>query len=148
MGRATTDEHLSGIGLRLVEERRKLGITQRKLAAELGVTPPTQISYEQGLTSPNSGYLLLLDQLGFDIFYVLTGRRIAPAKSQDEQSLLALYRALDARGKAAAIGAMSGLAHPERMFEAGKHLQVVVEDGGADSGELRANTRREKTEAT
>lgn len=63
------------VGLRLRDERRRLGLTQKQFAQLGGVTPNTQINYEASRRSPNNAYWMTVAQLGVDIQYVLTGVR-------------------------------------------------------------------------
>jgi len=103
---------MSTVGDRLKEERKRLGLNQTDLAAAGGVQKNAQGNYEADLRSPDAGYLAAVAAHGIDVQYVLTGERSSKAIAPDEQALLAAYRALDARGKLAAIGALTGLQQP------------------------------------
>ncbi|SFJ25217.1 helix-turn-helix domain-containing protein [Albimonas pacifica] len=65
------------MGIRLREERKRLGLTQIQLAEHGGVSLSSQKLYEKG-RSPACTYLAVLDGIGVDVLYVLTGRREAP----------------------------------------------------------------------
>jgi len=58
---------------RLAAERQRLQLTQAEVAAFSGVSPATQIGYEQGLRSPSTEYTGRLRDLGFDVHYVMFG---------------------------------------------------------------------------
>lgn len=60
-------------GLRLREERKRLGLTQAAIASIGGVSKPTQISYEQGLTEFGVNYLRRLGDAGVNIEFLLHG---------------------------------------------------------------------------
>jgi transcriptional regulator with XRE-family HTH domain len=100
------------IAERLREERKRLGLTQERFGAEGGVGKLAQLNYEKGERSPDAAYLSAIALVGVDVSYVLTGERCGAAMTPDESALLAAYRALDARGKQAALGALSGLRQP------------------------------------
>ncbi len=61
------------VGLRLRDERKRLGLTQKQFAQLGGVTPNTQINYESSKRSPDNAYWAAAAKLGVDIQYVLTG---------------------------------------------------------------------------
>lgn len=100
------------LGERLSEERKRKALNQTDFAAIGGVTVKTQVLYEKSERVPDASYLAALAAEGVDVLYVLTGERAGASMSPDEQALLSAYRALDARGKVAAIGAVAGLAQP------------------------------------
>ena len=60
---------------RLKEERKRLKITQKKLAEAVGITEQAQVSYEKGRQPQFSGYLEALAREGLDVAYILTGER-------------------------------------------------------------------------
>ncbi|QEU31520.1 MULTISPECIES: helix-turn-helix domain-containing protein [Pseudomonas] len=70
---------LSFDGLRLKEERVRLGLTQPQLAAIGGVGKVTQIKYEKNNGHPDTGYLSAIAEAGIDVIYVLTGQHIEQA---------------------------------------------------------------------
>ena len=67
--RATSDQ----FGSRLREERKRLGLTQARLATSVGISTPTQVGYELGLRTPDAHYLTAVEQLGVDEHYLRTG---------------------------------------------------------------------------
>ena len=62
------------VGLRLKEERLRLGLSQTDFAALAGVKKGTQISWEKDSSSPTAQALVAFVEAGADILYVLTGR--------------------------------------------------------------------------
>jgi len=87
-------------GLRLRDERKRLGLTQRALGALGGVRVQAQLRYEHNERYPDAAYLAALAAHGVDIQYVITGKRSNPVQSDtptlssDESQLLATYRQL------------------------------------------------------
>ena len=77
---------------RLKEERKRLKITQKKLAEAVGITEQAQVSYEKGRQPQFSGYLEALAREGLDVAYILTGERGGAVLSPEERELLRLYR--------------------------------------------------------
>ncbi|WP_394231189.1 helix-turn-helix domain-containing protein [Salmonella enterica] len=64
------------IGLRLREERERLGLSQPALGKIGGVTKLTQLNYEKGKGMPDAAYLYTIHKaLGINIHYILTGIR-------------------------------------------------------------------------
>ncbi|KAF3999044.1 helix-turn-helix domain-containing protein [Glaciimonas immobilis] len=63
-----------GIGLRLKEERERLGMSQTEFAALCDVGRKTQFNYESDERSPDANYLAAIAQSGADIGYIVTGR--------------------------------------------------------------------------
>lgn len=85
------------IGVRLKEERSRLGLNQTDMAATGGVGKTTQINYEKGAGAPDAFYLAAVERLGVDVLYVITGeRRPSPADSITalESDLLEHFRKL------------------------------------------------------
>jgi transcriptional regulator with XRE-family HTH domain len=66
---------LAVIGNRLREERIRLFKTQEALADASGAARNSIKNYESGDTPINVALLLVLQDIGFDIGYVVTGRR-------------------------------------------------------------------------
>ncbi|WP_371914179.1 XRE family transcriptional regulator [Pseudomonas sp. 28 E 9] len=62
-----------GVGERLREERERLGKNQTDFGVSAGVSRGTQKAYELGASSPDIRYLSGLQELGVDVYYVLTG---------------------------------------------------------------------------
>ena len=76
----------------LTEERNRLNLKAKDVAEFVGVAIPTQSNYENGKRSPDAEYLAKLTELGFDINYVLTGRRESLSLTTQEKMLIELFR--------------------------------------------------------
>jgi transcriptional regulator with XRE-family HTH domain len=63
------------IGIRLREERERIGMSQHLLAAKAGISRMSQVNYESGKRSPDAIYLLAVFEAGIDVGFVLTGKR-------------------------------------------------------------------------
>lgn len=80
------------IGTRLLEERKRLKLSQTVMAAHAGLVKVTQINYEKDESCPNADYLSKVAELGVDVQYVITGRRgLVPSvpEAVENQELLA-----------------------------------------------------------
>jgi transcriptional regulator with XRE-family HTH domain len=64
-----------GFGLRLREERERLGLSQTALGTAGGVKRLAQSQYESGSSAPSVRYLAAVALVGVDIKYTLFGRR-------------------------------------------------------------------------
>lgn len=64
------------IGRRLAMECSRLGLSSKKAAADAGCSRRTWCYYESGATTPDAVLLNRLDKLGFDVLFIITGRRI------------------------------------------------------------------------
>ena len=86
----------NGIGLRLKQERLRLGLSQRAFGEVGGVEVNSQGKYESGKRLPKSDYLAAVAVLGVDLLYVLTGQSasVITALSNCESVVLGNYRAL------------------------------------------------------
>ena len=62
-------------GMRLAEERKRLGMRQAEFSALVGTDVPKQSLYENDRRELRGDYLAKLAAAGVDIVYVLTGRR-------------------------------------------------------------------------
>ena len=100
MGKSTSKiKELLDFGDRLAQERKRLGYSQSALAELLDKSSMTQFKYESGETCPDSDYFFALDELGADIYYIITGRQLEALKEDDERQLLADFRSFDEREK-------------------------------------------------
>ncbi|WP_064545688.1 helix-turn-helix domain-containing protein [Buttiauxella ferragutiae] len=97
----------SSIGLRLKEERERLGLSQVAFGDIGGVKKLAQLNYEKGERHPDASYLSAVSKFGVDVLYVVTGVRSTVDLSDDEQELLNLYKKAPLAVKAAAIAALN-----------------------------------------
>ena len=73
-------EGLDGIGDRLREERERAGLSQRKLAGRLGLSPSLISQLESGSSKPSVGTLYaIVTELGVSLDSVLRGEDDAPS---------------------------------------------------------------------
>lgn len=75
------------IGIRLKEERERIGLTQDAFALLVNAGRRTVIDWEKGRTSPNAVQLSALAEAGMDMTYVLTGQR-SPCVGQNDSKTL------------------------------------------------------------
>ena len=78
---------------RLKEERKRLKVTQKNLAADLQITEQAQNAYEKGKLPQFAEYLEKLAERGFDVGYLVSGVHsgVDPI-SPDDRRLLDLFR--------------------------------------------------------
>ncbi|QNT25295.1 helix-turn-helix transcriptional regulator [Ralstonia solanacearum] len=109
-------------GDRLAEERNRLGLSQNEMAQKGGVSARTYAYYESGEREPGVGSLNAWHAIGADVLYIVNGEHSANSLTPDEQALLTAYRALDARGKVAAVGSVMGLSQPQPTSGTSIHI--------------------------
>ena len=107
------------ISTRLQEERKRLGLTQEAVAAQLGATKRSVINWEGGAALPGAEMLARYAAAGADVLYILTGQRsqpVPPAQElpRQEQEWLALYRNSSEEVRAALKAAGNELTKPAR----------------------------------
>ncbi|MCI1014995.1 helix-turn-helix domain-containing protein [Herbaspirillum sp. C7C2] len=118
---------ISPFGERLKSERKRLGFSQEAFAAVGGVRKQAQISYEQGKTLPDIGFMAAVSKIGVDVSYVIFGVQAADALTADERQILEGYRHLDIIGKARVLGVIEGAAPADA---ARKNVTQVTAGGG------------------
>lgn len=64
------------IGRRLSVECERLGLSVTQAAADAGCSRRTWCYYESGSTTPDAVFLNRLDAMGFDVLFIITGRRV------------------------------------------------------------------------
>ena len=69
------------ISTRLQEERKRLGLTQEAVAAQLGATKRSVINWEGGAALPGAEVLARYAAAGADVLYILTGQRAGGASA-------------------------------------------------------------------
>ena len=88
---------MSGIGLRLRQERERLGLSQKSFGEIGGVEANAQGKYENGDRAPKADYLSRVAGRGVDVLYVLTGSptpTLIDNLSLIEERVLISYRVL------------------------------------------------------
>jgi len=118
---------MNGIGLRLKEERKRLGLSQAGLGAAGGIEANAQGAYERGKRFPNATYLSLIAAAGVDILFVVTGVR----KARSIDSITAL--------EAKVLEELDGL--PEDVQNDIKHLiSTLFDSDEQEKKEKKGNT--------
>jgi transcriptional regulator with XRE-family HTH domain len=90
------------MGLRLQEERKRLGLNQEDFSRLIGVSRRTQVSYESRDMNAGLQYLTKAQALGLDIYYIICGKTVKIDQqplSASEADLLKVYRSLDQQDK-------------------------------------------------
>lgn len=82
---------------RIREERKRLGLNQKQLAEITGLQLLAQSKYERGVTEPKASYFLALQDIGADVYYILTGKREVNSLSNEELLLLDKYRTAESK---------------------------------------------------
>ena len=103
--RKQTDRQTKGMsnpmGDRIVTERERLGVQQGDVCTWTGVSRSTQFAYERGERFPDASYLVTLIEHGFDVPYILTGKRPPRYGAIDEDLLRSVFNAIEAALSAA-----------------------------------------------
>jgi transcriptional regulator with XRE-family HTH domain len=111
---------MSGIGDRLCEERKRLGLSQGAMGEIGGVKANAQGNYEKGDRFPDAAYLAALAEIGVDVLYVVTGRRTPrPADSftAEESRVIEQYRSLPEQDRASVSRLTTALAETAGRYE-------------------------------
>jgi transcriptional regulator with XRE-family HTH domain len=84
-----------GFGVRLAEERKRLGLKQADFADLVGTDVPKQSLYENDRRELRAEYLARLVDANVDVVYILSGRRsAAESLGEGASALLSAYLAL------------------------------------------------------
>lgn len=102
------------IGARLREQRKENGLTQDQIAEKLGISKRTQGNYESGSSDAPAGYLSkVMQDLGFDVNYILTGQRakvIESSLDMVEDSIIKMFRCIPDFDQKAILRILKGMA--------------------------------------
>ncbi|MDF7667908.1 helix-turn-helix transcriptional regulator [Orbaceae bacterium ESL0727] len=113
------------IGLRLREQREKLGYNQTNFAEHAGITRKTLFGYENGTRSPDAASLAAWEELGLDVLYVVVGQKNrtinnSNAKiSHEEQELIDVFDEMTPSQQKALLELGKVIAQPEPNKQAG-----------------------------
>lgn len=139
------------ISERIKSERKRLNFKSKELAELLDCHPVTQSNYETGKRTPDLEYLEKLANFGFDISYIITGKKGSNAPiSLEESALLLLYRNAtpDIRKAVMALftsGATSAFATPGININiSGNGTNNAAVNGGTINVDSAKPTRRKK----
>jgi transcriptional regulator with XRE-family HTH domain len=103
-------EVMKPIGERLRSERTRLGLSQGDFSEKCGIHKNSLRLYEQGERSPTLVLLLVFQDVGVDISYVLTGRRSDGTLGFSEQHHLDMLSKLSVREREAVFALVATLA--------------------------------------
>ncbi len=100
---------------RLIDERKRLGLTQDQMAKAGGVAKRTYCNYEKGDREPPVSFLSSVKNAGADLGYLLFGVREIDSLgvSPSEDRLLNLYRRLTDDQKNSLEAMALGFAEPD-----------------------------------
>lgn len=119
------------ISKRLLEERKRLKMSQTEFAQCAGTTKKSQIEYEKERLPAFAAYLAAIAAAGVDVQYVLTGQRSAePMLTPEDRAVLAAWKNASKEVQAAALAALQAGADakkPARQIIGGN---VHTEPGG------------------
>ncbi|RJG05264.1 XRE family transcriptional regulator [Noviherbaspirillum cavernae] len=74
-----------GLGLRLKEERKRLGLNQVELAQIGGVGRLAQLQYESEASAPTTRYLSAIGAAGVDLVYLISASKAYTGELRSEQ---------------------------------------------------------------
>jgi len=122
---------MNTFGERFREERRRLGLIQQEVADATGLSKRAMGTYERGVRSPDAELLMRLIDLGMDVYYVLTGKRVGTRLELDpmQRSLLDDFERCS----------------PEQQLELVKHVALVA--GGVTPPASSASTKKPQPKA-
>lgn len=116
------------IGMRLREERERLGLNQQDFAAIGGASKRSQIEWEKENAYPNAAFLAAIAAAGADVQYILTGVRAGgmtqsqtqgEALTPREAALLDNYRNSGPNAQDALDRTCAALAQPHKQVDSG-----------------------------
>lgn len=103
---------MTSFGVRLAEERKRLGLKQAEFAALAGTDVPKQSLYENNHRALRADYLARTAAAGVDVLYVLTGRRSeGVGLDEDASALFSAYFNLPAEVRTALSRFVDELSH-------------------------------------
>jgi len=97
------------IGVRLREERTRLGFSQADICSSCGISKRSYIHYESGDRSPDAEFLSAASKIGMDVQYVVTGIRSENSSSEFIRTLLTKVVLLNEAERNVVFGLVSGL---------------------------------------
>lgn len=111
---------------RLRIERERLGLSQSAVYSRLPVTKGTYIKYESGETSPSARHLAVLDELGFDIYFIVVGERSANELGAEYSNLISAYAKCSEDLRGAALAVL--MSHRLKQVQAAKVVPGYFDD--------------------
>lgn len=112
-----------------------MGLSQAAFAERAGTTGRSQRNYESGERFPDSNYLEALAKIGVDVLYILTGRREPEMLSNEEKSLIDIYRAADVATRYRILSSLhEGKTLAQAAADANQVTQVITGTAGQVAG--------------
>ncbi len=97
------------IGVRLREERSRLGYSQADICNSCGISKRSYIHYESGDRSPDAEFLGAASKIGMDVQYVVTGIRSENSSCDFIRTLLTKVVLLSEAERNVVFGLVNGL---------------------------------------
>ena len=133
---------MSTIGVRIKQERERLGMTIPEFAEAAGSKKNTVIDWQKDASSPPAAKLAALAEVGVDVLYVVTGIKSASLMGEEEL-LLSGFRKMNAEMKQRTLAMVYGGTPPEPNIR----MNVQGDVGnqiGTNSGAISVNMRGKK----
>lgn len=122
------------IGVRLREERERLGYTQDAFAEIAGSSKRSQIGWEKGRSCPDGNAFAAWSVIGLDVGYVITGKKSeVPNMAPDEELLLDSYRQLSTGERRQLL---SGILSGSALGGGGNQVNVSGNGGRVAGGDF------------
>ena len=87
-----SQKQLTAFGQRVKEERSRLQLKQTDLASLIQTSRTSQSIWESGQRFPNLTVLLAWQEMGFDVSYLITGRRLNHVMTTEEQRIIDIWQ--------------------------------------------------------
>lgn len=100
---------LEEIGSRLRLERIRIGLNQEELADKTAVHVNSVRKWEQGKNACNVTYLLILKDFGFDLGFVLNGRRGDGSLNPSAEMMIDMMSRISERERSAVMNLLATL---------------------------------------
>jgi DNA-binding XRE family transcriptional regulator len=110
------------IAMRLIEERARIGYTQRDFASKIDITAESLRLYELGQRGVSAEFLAKTAMLGIDVQYVLTG---VPSKNREEVEA-AIQPSIAFNGSSNVVGIMNG--GTVNQIKTDRHVTTIKAD--------------------
>lgn len=83
--------YLRTFSVRLIEERKRLSLSQADFGLQAGVGRTTQVKYESGEGEPGAYYFYRLEAMNVDVRYLISGVRSTELLGDELQNLVEAY---------------------------------------------------------
>lgn len=117
-------------GLRLQEERKRLGISQTVFAKRAGVSRGSQINYESGEREPDAAYYETIATLGVSLTYIHSGEAIEGFPSFAESIAKIIFEQANTAINPDAMAMLFSLFALNEVYKVGNLAQSFSKDQG------------------